>query len=52
LSAIAIRQRRNRWRAQDAIDGGKRSAGIDGRRFRHHVTEIRMLLCGACGAAF
>jgi hypothetical protein len=52
LTAVAIRQRHNRRRAQEAIDGGKRCAGIGGRRFRHHVTEIRMLLRGACGAAF
>jgi hypothetical protein len=52
LAAIVIRQRHNRGRAQEVIDGGKRGAGIDGRRFRHHVTEIRMLLRGARGTAF
>jgi hypothetical protein len=52
LPAMAIRQRHDRRCTQDAVDGGQRCAGIGGRRFRHHVTEIRMLLRGAGGAAF
>jgi hypothetical protein len=47
LPAVAIRQRHDCRCTQDAVDGGQRGAGVGGRRFRHHVTEIRMLLPAA-----